>query len=69
MSTTIPIPSRRCSETRAHYAHRWVDAANWYVDCPGGPDENECARCDCTCGFGGEHLDNNPRCELNEESR
>lgn len=21
--------------------------------------------CGCTCGFGGEHLDNNPRCDLN----
>lgn len=41
MSALTP-GTRRCAETRAHYAHRWVQAVGvtgLYVDCPGGPDE------------------------------
>lgn len=41
MSALTP-EARRCAETRAHYAHRWVQAVGvtgLYVDCPGGPDE------------------------------
>ena len=44
-STTMPTPTpwldtptRRCQETRAHYAHTFTINGQ-YINCPGGPDE------------------------------
>jgi hypothetical protein len=35
--SNIPPTHKRCSETRAHYAHEWYNPLR--IQCPGGPDE------------------------------
>lgn len=38
MTFGLDTPTKRCAETRAHYAHVWTENS-LYVNCPGGPDE------------------------------
>jgi hypothetical protein len=67
LSGYVQLACRNCGRSEAE-CRSTPDGCvtNMSVGVEHGPHCETCT-CGCTCGYGGEHLDNNPRCALNEE--